>query len=204
MDLQVMQNVLEWGYDKAVNGVPGVDSAIELANDYLNEEGSLSEQVDSLIRWQNTKCATSGFVTNLGGLITLPVAIPANISSTIYIQLRMIAAIAYMGGYDLRNDKVRTLAYLCLCGNGATKIVKELAVQVGTDFATQFIRSVSIKTINQINKSIGMKLITNISEKSVASFSKCIPLIGGIIGGAIDGITCNTVGNVAKRTFIKQ
>lgn len=204
MNLQAMQNVLDWGYDKAVNGVPGVDSAIELANDYLNEEGSLSEQVDSLIRWQNTKCATSGFVTNLGGLITLPVAIPANISSTIYIQLRMIAAIAYMGGYDLKNDKVKILAFLCLCGNEATKIVKDLAIQIGTDFATQFIRSVSIKTINQVNKSIGMKLITNVSEKSVASFSKCIPLIGGVIGGAIDGIACNTVGNVAKRTFIKQ
>lgn len=204
MNLQAMQNVLDWGYDKAVNGVPGVDSAIELANDYLNEEGSLSEQVDSLIRWQNTKCATSGFVTNLGGLITLPVAIPANISSTIYIQLRMIAAIAYMGGYDLKNDKVKTLAFLCLCGNEATKIVKDLAIQIGTDFATQFIRSVSIKTINQVNKSIGMKLITNVSEKSVASFSKCIPLIGGVIGGTIDGIACNTVGNVAKRTFIKQ
>ena len=67
MDLQVMQNVLDWGYDKAVNGVPGLDSAKELADDYLNEDGSLSEKVDSLIRWQNTKCATSGFKTNLGG-----------------------------------------------------------------------------------------------------------------------------------------
>ena len=52
----------------------------------------------ALIRWQNAKCATSGFIAGLGGSITLPVSIPANISSVLYIQIRMIAAIAYMGG----------------------------------------------------------------------------------------------------------
>ena len=130
MDLQVMQNVLDWGYDKAVNGVPGLDSAKELADDYLNEDGSLSEKVDSLIRWQNTRCATSGFITNLGGLITLPVAIPANVSSTLYVQLRMIAAIAYMGGYDLKDDKVRALVYLCLCGNEAKEMLGRTPEQI--------------------------------------------------------------------------
>ena len=203
MDLQVMQNVLDWGYDKAVNGVPGLDSAKELADDYLNEDGSLSEKVDSLIRWQNTKCATSGFITNLGGLITLPVAIPANVSSTLYVQLRMIAAIAYMGGYDLKDDKVRALVYLCLCGNEAKEITKDFAIQVGKNFATQFIRSISVKTINQINKAVGMRLITKFGEKSLISLGKSVPIVGGIIGGTIDGIACNTIGNVAKRTFIR-
>ena len=55
MEIQTMEKVLAWSYDKAVNGVPGLDSAIELAEDYLNEDGSLGEKVDSLIRWQNTK-----------------------------------------------------------------------------------------------------------------------------------------------------
>ena len=111
MEIQTMEKVLAWSYDKAVNGVPGLDSAIELAEDYLNEDGSLGEKVDSLIRWQNAKCATSGFITNLGGLLTIPVAVPANISSTLYVQLRMIAAIAYMGGYDLKNDSQRKRYY---------------------------------------------------------------------------------------------
>lgn len=65
-------------YDKAINGgVPGIDTAIELADNYLKKKGSLEENVNSLIRWQNTKSATSGFLTGLGGIITLPVAVPA-------------------------------------------------------------------------------------------------------------------------------
>ena len=55
---------------KAVDGVgiPGMDTASELAESYLSEEGTLVEQIDSLIRWQNTKSATSGFITGLGAL----------------------------------------------------------------------------------------------------------------------------------------
>lgn len=204
MEIQTMEKALAWSYDKAVNGVPGLDSAIELAQDYLNEEGSLSEKVDSLIRWQNAKCATSGFITNLGGLLTIPVAIPANISSTLYVQLRMIAAIAYMGGYDLKNDKVQTLVYVCLCGNSASKVMKNFGTQVGKALAEQFIRNISTGTIKHINKAVGMKLITKFGEKGVISLGKGVPIVGGIIGGTIDGIACNTIGNVAKNVFIKQ
>lgn len=204
MDLQVMQNALDWSYDKAINGVPGLDSARELAEDYLNEDECLNEQVDSLIRWQNAKCATSGFITNLGGVLTLPVAIPANIGSTLYVQLRMIAAIAYMGGYDLKNDKVKTLAFVCLCGNSATKVAKNFGIRVGTALTEQFIKSISTSTIKQINKAVGMKLITKFGEKGAISLSKGIPIVGGLIGGTIDGIACNTIGNVAKEMFINK
>ena len=40
-------------------------------------------QLDNFISWQVAKCGTSGFLTGLGGLITLPVAIPANIASVL-------------------------------------------------------------------------------------------------------------------------
>ena len=116
--------VLDWAYDKACNGVVGLDSAQELAAPYLNGDGELVDKVNALIRWQNTKAGTSGFITGLGGIITLPVAIPANISSVIFIQVRMIAAIAHMGGYDLKDDRVKTLVYTCLTGNAAKDIVK--------------------------------------------------------------------------------
>lgn len=75
-------NALDWAYEKSVNGVAGLDSAIELADSYVDgNSDSPYERANSLIRWQNTKAATSGFVTGLGGLITLPVAVPANIAS---------------------------------------------------------------------------------------------------------------------------
>ena len=80
-----MVPVLDWAYNKAVNGVAGLDSAWELAESYLSRGGSRVDQANSLIRWQNTKAGTSGFVTGFGGLLTMPVTVPASISSVLYI-----------------------------------------------------------------------------------------------------------------------
>lgn len=100
---------MDWAYDKAVAGIGGFDSAEDIAADYLKQNGSLRDKANSLIRWQNAKAGTSGFVT---GLITLPVSLPANITSVLYVQIRMIAAIAKMGGYDLKDDRVKSLVFV--------------------------------------------------------------------------------------------
>ncbi|MBS0986353.1 hypothetical protein [Acetobacter thailandicus] len=82
----VIEKALEWGYEKAVSGGGVLGTAQELADEYLHSNGhNLKEAANSLIRWQNTKAATGGFVTNLGGLVTLPAAIPANMASSMYI-----------------------------------------------------------------------------------------------------------------------
>ena len=53
--------VLDWAYEKAINGIPGLDSASQLASGFMEKEGSLREKANSLIRWQNAKAGTSGF-----------------------------------------------------------------------------------------------------------------------------------------------
>ncbi|MDQ9034969.1 EcsC family protein [Acinetobacter pittii] len=130
-----IMEVLNWSYDKAVNGVVGLDSAYDLAKDYKKTDDSLYNQVNSLIRWQNTKAGTSGFITGLGGIITLPVAIPANVASVMYVQIRMIAAIAHMGGHNLNDDRVRSLVFVCLTGNAAKDILKDVGIVVGKKLA---------------------------------------------------------------------
>lgn len=87
--------ILDWSYDKAINGLPGFESAVDMAEDYLKTDDSIMEQVNTLIRWQNAKAGTTGFLAGLGGILTLPVAIPANISAVMFMQIRMIASIAH-------------------------------------------------------------------------------------------------------------
>ena len=127
--------ILDWAYGKATDGLPGFGSANDLAEDYLMRDGTLSENVNALIRWQNTKAGTSGFLTGLGGLITLPVTVPANISVVLLVQVRMIAAIAIMGGYDVKDDRVRTLVYMCLAGNAAKEIMSKMGIDLTTRLA---------------------------------------------------------------------
>lgn len=197
---KVMQ-VLDWAYEKSINGVAGLDSAEEIAASYMKGEESAYEQSNSLIRWQNTKSATSGFITGLGGIVTLPVAIPANIASVLFVQVRMIAAIAHIGGYDIRDDKVKTLVYACLVANSAKDVLKDIGIAVGNKVAMNAVRSISNKTLQEINKKVGFKLFTKFGEKGVINLGKAVPLLGGFIGGTFDAYSTNLIGNVARDTF---
>lgn len=197
-----IMKVLDWSYEKAVNGIPGLDSASEMAEDYMKNNDSQIEQANSLIRWQNTKAGTSGFLTGLGGLITLPVAIPANISSVMYVQIRMIASLAYMGGHDLKDDRVKSLVYACLTGNAAKEILKDIGIVVGTKLTTSAIKNISGKTIIAINQKVGFRLLTKFGEKGAINLGKAVPLVGGVIGATFDSFTTNSIGNIARDTFI--
>lgn len=196
-----MMEVLDWSYDKAVNGLSGMETAQELANNYLRKYNSTDEAIDKFINWQQAKCATSGFLTGLGGIITLPVAIPANISSVIYIQTRMVAAIAHMRGFDLKDDQVRTLVYVALTGQAAADILKQAGIKIGTNMSRVLIKRIPFEVIKQINKRVGFRLVTKFGEKGVINLGKCIPLVGGAIGGTIDAVGTRTIGKTAKKVF---
>jgi hypothetical protein len=146
-----MMSALDWAYEKAVDGVPGFDTAEELAHSYMKDGRLKRDQVNSLIRWQNAKAGTSGFLAGLGGIITFPVTLPVNITSVLYVQIRMIAAIAIIGDYDVKNDRVKSLVYLCLAGNSAKDIVKGTGIVIGTKLSQSAIKSISGKSLTAIN-----------------------------------------------------
>ena len=197
-----IMRVIDWTYDKAVNGVTGLDSASELAADYMKQGGSRIDQANSLIRWQNTKAGTSGFLTGLGGIIIMPVTVPANIASVMYVQTRMIAAIAHMGEHDLNDDRVKSLVYVCLTGNAAKDIIKDVGIVIGRKFTENLIKNIRGETIKAINKAVSFKLLTKFGNKGVINLGKTVPVLGGIIGATFDSFSTNVVGNIARNTFL--
>lgn len=202
VDEGMIHKALAWSYDKALDpGVPGVDSAYDLAKDYSRTDAPLGHRIDSLIRWQNTKAATSGFITGLGGILTLPVAIPANISSVLFVQVRMITAIAIMCGLDPRQDQVKTLVFVCLCGSEAKEILKHVGIQIGKKLTEQVIRRISFEVIKQINKAVGFRLVTKFGQTGLINLGKSIPILGGVIGGLFDLFSTEAIGRIAKETF---
>ena len=62
----------------------------ELALSYTIPNSDIVDNVNSLIRWQNAKSTTSGFLAGLGGLMVLPISLPANFTSVVFIQIRML------------------------------------------------------------------------------------------------------------------
>lgn len=203
-DVGAVMTIINQAYDLAVDGVPGMGSAEELAEDYLRDNSSASEAANSLIRWQCAKAGTAGFVTGLGGVITLPVTIPASFASNIYLQLRMIAAIAYMGGYDIRSDKVRTFVYMCLVGKQMNDLLKDFGVQLGTKVASSLLKEIPGKLLIEINKAVGFRLITKAGSTGLVNLGKAIPFVGGAIGGTVEAVSTNVVGNKARDFFITR
>jgi uncharacterized protein (DUF697 family) len=199
--LSALMTALNWGYDKAVNGIPNFDRAEDLANDYLAKARSPDEAIDRLILWQIGKAGTAGFVSGLGGIITLPVAIPANLMSVLWIQIRMIAAIAHIKGYDIRSDQVKTLVLTCLVGTSTTDILKDFGINVGSRFGQKAIKGISGAILTRINRAVGFRLIAKAGPTAAVNLSKIVPFVGGLVGGTVDAFVTRAIGATAKSIF---
>lgn len=203
-DENKMMQMLDALYGYGLSGLPGQKTVYELGEEYLNRYDDLDKASNKFINNQILKCTTSGFLTNIGGLITLPVAIPANITSVIYIQLRMIATLAYMGGLNPSDDEVQTLCYVGLLGKGASDVLKQMGIRVGTRLTNNMITKISGASLIKINKAVGMRLITKFGEKGVINLGKGVPVVGGFIGGGFDFATTKAIAKASKNIFINK
>lgn len=201
---KITDKLLNWIYSKAISGFGNIDSAYQLADDYLNSHGTIEQKVDRLINWQTTKAATNGVLTGLGGITLMPITLPANIVGVLYVQIRMISAIAHMGGYDIKSDQVKTLVFISMVGNGAKEILKDIGVKTGEKLLTELIKNASTKTLTSINEKVGTSVASKMAGSSTTKFAKAIPLAGGIISGTFDAISTRIIGKVAKRIFISN
>lgn len=41
MTVETIQDVMEWAYEKSINGLPGMGSALEMADDYIADGGDV-------------------------------------------------------------------------------------------------------------------------------------------------------------------
>ncbi|WP_412518789.1 EcsC family protein [Staphylococcus simulans] len=196
-----MEKLLDWSYDKALNGVPGTPSAIEIAENYLRKYPNSEVAINKMIKMQAGKTATSGFLTGFGGLITLPVSIPANIASVVYVQMRMIAIIAHIRGYDLKDDEVQTMVYMCLTGQSIADVAKNVGISFAKKAGTAQIRKIPGTVLTKINQKVGFRLITKFGEKGVVNLGKMVPALGGAIGATFDFTSTKAIAKVAKSTF---
>lgn len=198
-----VQQFLDWTYEKVLNGLPGTASVYELANSYTSKGSSNDKAIKSLIRWQQGKAGANGFAAGIGGIIVMPVAIPANLASVVYMQMQMIAAIAYIRGYDLKDDQVQTFVYACLTGQSASELVKQSGIKIAQKVGEAQIKRIPGEVIKQINQKVGFRLVTKFGEKGVINLGKVVPLLGGVVGGVFDASSTYLIGKAAEKTFIE-
>ena len=199
-----MQEILSTLYIKSVDGIPKVSLPVDdLVEDYLSKNKNVEQAVKSLINNSTVKCGTSGFLTSFGGFATMIATLPANITSVMYVQLRMCCAIAKMSGYDIHSDQVQTLIYACLTGSAATEILKSSGIKFANKFGVAMVDKIPGKALTAINRKVGFRFMTKFGETGIINLGKVVPVVGGFVGGGIDVASTRIIGKNAYNIFVK-
>src|SRR3954452_14009753 len=103
--------------DKAITGVGPLPSAASAADKQRAEQhGDVERAIHEVIENHVRYAGAQGFLTNIGGLVTMAVTVPVNLSGLALIQCRMVAGIAHLRGYDLADPRTRDAILACLLG----------------------------------------------------------------------------------------
>lgn len=119
-----------------------------------------------------------------------------------YVQMRMVAAIAKLGGYDTHSDQVQTFVYVCLTGTAASDILKQAGIKFGEKLAVAAIKKIPGSVLVKINQRVAFRLITKFGEKGIINLGKMVPLVGGVVGGGFDVASTRVIANNALKMFI--
>ena len=202
---QDMMKFLDEAYKKVLDGIPRVSPPVKtLAEDYLKKHKTKEEACKSKMKNQIIKCTTSGAIAGFGGLITLPVTLPANIANVLYVQMRMIACTAYMAGYELNSDQTQTFVYACLAGVAVNQLLKKVGIKIGEKIFDNLIDKIPGRVLNAINKKVGMRLLTKYGTKGAINLGKLIPGVGAAIGGGLDFFETKIIANRAYKWFFEN
>lgn len=192
--------------NRAIKGVGPLDSASVAADNELRKQGGdVDKAVHELIEDHVRVAGAQGFVTNLGGLVTMAVTIPANITGLALIECRMVAAIAHLRGYDLEDSRVRNAILLCILGqDDVNRLVKKKKVPAPPmALATAPVSDPDLEKI--VSSEVASELITRVAGKRLATtVGRRVPVVGGLVGAGTDGYATWKIGRYADREFLPR
>ena len=191
--------------DFAIDGSPAFPGAKATAARSLQSKADREGAIDALVRYHVSMASAQGFMTSVGGLLTLPVGLPANIAGMAVLGVRMIAAIAHLRGYDVDDRRVRAALTLAMLGDDEVRRLvadgklpsSPLAVATAPVFDPGLERTISERVMGSLAGRIGGKHVAVVVVRR-------IPLVGGGVGAAVDGWLTFGLAAYARREFIPR
>ncbi|WP_341928309.1 EcsC family protein [Nocardioides psychrotolerans] len=191
---------------RAIVGVGPLPPAAKAADKQLEEQkGDVEKAVKEVIENHVRYAGAQGFVTNIGGLVTAAVTIPANITGLALIQCRMIAGIAHLRGYDLDDPRVRNAILVAMLGEeSVTSMVKKRKIPAPPmALATAPVHDSGIDVI--ISTEVASDLITKVAGKRLAiTIGRRVPVVGGVVGMGADGYLTWKIGRYVDRELLPR
>lgn len=193
-------------FEKAVDGVGPLKPAAKDADRRLAEvNGNVEAAIADVIRDHTRMAAVEGFATNIGGLVSMAVLVPTNIAGIALIQVRMVAEIAHLRGYDLTDPRVRTAVFAAMLGANA---VRELEKNKQLPSRPRVIATgpaLDPETTDRISSAVVAEIIARAAGRSTVTFvGKRVPVLGGVVGGATDSWSTRRIGKYAARELTQR
>jgi hypothetical protein len=186
---------------RAIHGVGPLPPAAHAADKQLEEQdGDVERAVHEVIENHVRFAGAQGFITNIGGIATAAVTIPANIAGLALIQCRLVAGIAHLRGYDLSDPRVHNAILACILGEDTVRsLVKKrklpappMAIATAPTHDPQLSRVMAAEVTSE--------LLTKVAGKRVATtIGRRVPVVGGLVGMGADGYATWQIGRYADR-----
>ncbi|MDD9350455.1 MULTISPECIES: EcsC family protein [unclassified Mumia] len=187
--------------DRAIDGV-GPFKPVRVAADarLALAGGRVEDAIDDTVAIHVRYAGAQGFLTNVGGIASMIVTVPANVTGLAVLQCHMVAAIAYLRGYDLDDPRVRNAVMACLLGKDEIKkAVKERRIPTTPmGLATSPVHDPSLD--DRVAQEVTTALFGRVSGKQGASMIvRKVPLLGGGVGLVADARHTAKIASYARQ-----
>ncbi len=192
--------------EMAIDGFGPYPGAAAAADKRLRENGGNAEKaIHDIIESHVRMAGLEGFLTNLGGVVTLAFTIPANVTGLAVLQCHEVAAIAHLRGYDLRDPRVRNAVLACMLGEETVSdlVKKQRLPSSPMGIATAPAHDPALD--QRIAVEVTQELIAKVGGKRMATaMGRRVPVLGGGIGAVSDAFSTWRVGRYADRALLAR
>lgn len=191
---------------RAIVGAGPIPGAAAAAEKQLEDHhGDVDAAIRELIEHHVAFAAAGGFATNLGGIVTAAVTIPANLTELTVVQAHLVAAIAHLRGYGLEDPRIRNAILVALMGGDRVdKLVRQSRLPAPPmGLATAPVHDPALT--KQITALVATEMIARMTGKRLAlTIGKRVPVVGGVVGGGADAYQTWQIGRYAKRELLPR
>lgn len=109
-----IEAALSWAYTRILDGSGGLETAAVIAESHHRPVQTSLQLADEIVGWQLARMSVPLFFEQLVLQLGVPSTLPTALATTLFLEVRMAAAIAYGAGRELDDPRVRAAVLSCL------------------------------------------------------------------------------------------
>lgn len=188
---------------RAIEGIGPFKAAADLVEPLRRKGLSTHHIVTRLVRTQTTQATVQGTVAGVGGLVTAAVGLLPATAAAMFVQARLVAAIAHAHGHDLADPLVRDRITRLVAGGSASTGAKKVGVEMGERAAKQLVPRVQARAASRSASRLAAGKTAGALTSRVAAggVGRAVPVVGAVVGGAVDLVVTRRIAEKARREF---